>query len=82
MQPQLTLSTTADAQMASEQYRRRAQEWTIQLGAAEHEIKQNQAQQASLKIQLEAARLQKQYLQMQREQGKTQLGVPQDQIQQ
>ncbi len=67
------LSTSADSRTTSEQYRRRAQEWTIQRDAAEHEIEQNEAQQASLAIQLEAARLQKQYLEVQREQGQVQL---------
>ncbi|MBP4044867.1 neuraminidase-like domain-containing protein [Chromobacterium violaceum] len=67
------LMTAADAQAMSEQYRRRSQEWAIQRDAAEHECKQIEAQQASLKIQLEAAQLQKGYLETQQQQIQDQL---------
>ncbi|PRP68767.1 hypothetical protein BUE93_20555 [Chromobacterium amazonense] len=67
------LATSAEARATSEQYRRRAQEWTIQRDAAEHEIKQIQAQQASLAIQTEAAQLQMGYLETQQAHTQAQL---------
>ncbi|MPY24336.1 neuraminidase-like domain-containing protein [Shewanella sp. YLB-07] len=67
------LTTKANAKVTSEQYRRRAQEWTIQRDGALHEIKQIEAQQASLTIQCQAAQLQKSYLETQQSQAQTQL---------
>ncbi|MPY24335.1 neuraminidase-like domain-containing protein [Shewanella sp. YLB-07] len=67
------LVTSAEARSTSEQYRRRAQEWTIQRDTAEHDIQQIEAQQASLAIQSEAALLQKGYVETQQAQIQVQL---------
>ncbi|QUM88677.1 hypothetical protein HWV03_07590 [Moritella sp. 36] len=67
------LNIAAEARTTSEQYRRRGQEWTIQLDTATHEVAQLMAQQDSLKIQVEAAVLQKDYLITQQLQTQTQL---------
>lgn len=67
------LATSADAHAMSEQYRRRQQEWTIQYDIAAHECTQLEAQQHSLAIQLEAARLQRDYVAAQQTQTQAQL---------
>ncbi|MGI0120486.1 hypothetical protein ACQ96U_27110, partial [Zooshikella sp. RANM57] len=65
-------STTANSLSQSEQYRRRAQEWTIQRDSAQDEVLQIQAQQEALVTQMEAAELQKNYLETQRAQTQAQ----------
>ncbi|ODS24949.1 hypothetical protein AB835_01430 [Candidatus Endobugula sertula] len=62
------LATSAEARSTSEQYRRRSQDWTIQRDVADQEMQQITAQQASLAIQIEAAQLQKGYVQTQQAQ--------------
>ncbi|WP_324284975.1 neuraminidase-like domain-containing protein [Enterobacter ludwigii] len=56
-----------------EQFRRRRQEWEIQRNNAEHEMKQIEAQIATLEIRRESASLQKAYLETQQKQSLEQL---------
>ncbi|QUM84380.1 neuraminidase-like domain-containing protein [Moritella sp. 28] len=67
------LNIAAESRTTSEQYRRRGQEWALQRDAATHEVTQLKAQQESLKIQLEATVLQKEYLITQQFQTQAQL---------
>ena len=57
----------------SEAYRRRRQEWEIQRNAAESDVKQIDAQLASLAVRREAAVLQKTYLETQQAQTQAQM---------
>ncbi|HFD6780765.1 TPA: neuraminidase-like domain-containing protein [Pseudomonas aeruginosa] len=64
---------SADRISYSETYRRRRQEWAIQRNNAEDELKQIDAQLASLSIRRESAVLQKTYLETQQAQTQAQL---------
>lgn len=69
----IALSTKAEAHTISEQYRRRAQDWTIQRDNMAGQMEQIQAQQASQNLQIEAAQLQQTYLETQQAQLQAQL---------
>lgn len=63
----------ADRISQSEAYRRRRQEWDIQRNAAQSDVKQIDAQLASLAVRREAAVLQKTYLETQQSQTQAQM---------
>ncbi|MBS1205284.1 MAG: hypothetical protein H6R25_2183 [Proteobacteria bacterium] len=65
--------TAAERISQSEMYRRRRQEWEIQRNAAQSEVKQIDAQLASLAIRREGAVLQKTYLETQQAQTQAQM---------
>lgn len=70
--------TAADRISQSEAYRRRRQEWDIQRNAAQSDVKQINAQLASLAVRREAAVLQKTYLETQQAQTQAQMSFLQN----
>lgn len=70
--------TAADRISQSEAYRRRRQEWEIQRNAAQSDVKQIDAQLASLAVRREAAVLQKTWLETQQAQTQAQMAFLQN----